>query len=590
MRARSVVPVLIAGAIVVAVSSAGGQEPPSPPAAGELRTGQPSGYAGDFSDLTNAIDAFWAETFRAAGFAYASPVVVTVDRFMTTDCGNTGPTDSPFYCSTDATIYLHDQFLDGAASAIGDFAPIAVLAHEWGHHAQSLAYVPNPGSKSNELQADCLAGVYANDAEGAGLLDPGDVTEGVLMAAAVGDPAWLPQDSPGAHGTNDERISAFMSGYLNGLGDCGLPGFPESGRGPADTNDPPATTVIAYLPARPPLEHADCFRVEDDATLGFEELVDRLGGTDEARQRLSDWGWQASANRTFACDTPPEGAAGWIDVGAHLFADAAAAQEAVDYFAAIRAEGTTLKRGAPPAVGEYAVALSGPASNGQEHTIYASRGALLLRVTGVSPSGLPFFDVRRVARSLLAMPTPAPQPPPTAEATSGASTVPAVLAASSSALVDRMLQTPIPLDLLDFAADPSGPRVVESSATWEGLVAEVETDTGHDPLWREDGVALSTITYAVFASAMHAAQAFALWQQDNQQWFDDDLDVSSPDLGPPAVLRLDPDTPIAVCGALEENVVVFVVFIGGSEVWFDALAATALGNCEGAVAHLRSLA
>jgi predicted metalloprotease len=55
------------------------------------------------------------------------------------------------------------------------------------------------------------------------LLDPGDIMEAVAMAATVGDPLGLPQDTPGAHGIDDDRITAFMRGYLDGMDACALP-------------------------------------------------------------------------------------------------------------------------------------------------------------------------------------------------------------------------------------------------------------------------------------------------------------------------------------------------------------------------------
>jgi hypothetical protein len=160
------------------------------------------------------------------------------------------------------------------------------------------------------------------------------------------------------------------------------------------------------LPQALPLAHSPCFRIENDVALTLEELVARLGGTDEARSQLQSWGWQASRNRVFACDTPPEGGAGWIDIGLHLFADAASAQQAVDYFAAQRAAGSPLIAAAPPAIGDYAAVLSGPATNGKEFTLYASQGPLLIRVTGVSSSGIPFINVLTVAQGILEQPPP----------------------------------------------------------------------------------------------------------------------------------------------------------------------------------------
>jgi len=130
-----------------------------------------------------------------------------------------------FYCPAEEAIYSSPAGLKAHRRRIGDFAPIVVMAHEWGHHIQTLlGLAPSPGNVF-ELQADCLAGAYASDAGQRGLLDPGDITEAVTMAATAGDPLGLPQDTPGAHGINDDRITAFMRGYLGGIDACALPRY-----------------------------------------------------------------------------------------------------------------------------------------------------------------------------------------------------------------------------------------------------------------------------------------------------------------------------------------------------------------------------
>ena len=199
---------------------------------------------------------------------------------------------------------------------------------------------------------------------------------------------------------------------MNGLEACNLQlSAGQSRRDETPTSESPVidNPVILAIPSTLPLDHAACFRSEDEDALTFDELVARLGGTDEARSHLENWGWQASANRVFACDTPPDGEAGSIDISLHLFADAASAQHALDYFAAVRAEGSPLIAATPPAIGDHAAVLSGPTANGKEFTLYVSSGPLLIRVTGVSRSGIPFNNVLTVAQSLLAMPLPEPK-------------------------------------------------------------------------------------------------------------------------------------------------------------------------------------
>jgi predicted metalloprotease len=403
---------LALAATLLAPATAGAWQESVPPAQGYRGDEQAEPYRGVFADLAIAIDAFWEGTFRAARVAYISPSVVPIEQMLVTGCGQQGPESAAFYCRPDMTIYLSPYFLSDVELAVGDYAPITILAHEWGHHVQFLTDTPNPPGNTFELQADCLAGVYTADAELNGLLDPGDIAEAVTISRDAGDPLGLPQDRPGSHGINDDRIKAFMRGYLNGLAACSMPQLSASSapRVPTmPTSRTPQPVANPALPSDLPLAHAPCFRIESDELLSFEQLVARLGGTDEARSRLQDWGWQGSARRTFACDNPPFGEAGWIDVSLHRFAAAGAARQAVDYFAAVRAEGTSLAFEAPPPVGDYAVALTGPASNGTEYTLYASGGPVLVRVTGVSPSGKPVANVETVAQATL---SPAPLPPP----------------------------------------------------------------------------------------------------------------------------------------------------------------------------------
>ncbi len=177
-------------------------------------------YQLPFLDVAYDLDTYWRQIFSAAKVAYRSPSIRTLTEAVTTACGPAGPEHLAFYCPAEETIYYAPAWLDDHGQRIGDFAPVVVLAHEWAHHVQTLMGIsPTPGS-AFELQADCLAGAYASDAAQRGILDPGDITEAVILAASVGDPLGLPQDAPGAHGINDDRISAFMRGYLQGDAIC----------------------------------------------------------------------------------------------------------------------------------------------------------------------------------------------------------------------------------------------------------------------------------------------------------------------------------------------------------------------------------
>ena len=170
---------------------------------------------------------------------------------------------------------------------------------------------------------------------------------------------------------------------------------------------PPSPPLPPPLLDELPLPHATCFRIEGDGNLTFDELTARLGGTEEARDLLQDWGWQGSAYRIFACDEPPDGELSWVEINAHRFGDTTSAQQAVDYFAAVLAEMTGQMRGPQPAVGDYAVSLGNP----DAVTIYASQGPVLVRVTGVAPSGIPFGSVQAVTQAVLDLQLTAPESP-----------------------------------------------------------------------------------------------------------------------------------------------------------------------------------
>jgi predicted metalloprotease len=180
------------------------------------------GYKIPFPEVVHDLNAFWQRSFGAFGTMYRAPTVKTLEAPVVTACGPAGPEDLAFYCPVEEAVYYSPVGLDEHRRRIGDFAPIVVMAHEWGHHLQTLlGLAPRPGN-AFELQADCLAGAYASDAGQRGLLDPGDITEAVAMAATAGDPLGLPQDMSGAHGINDDRITAFMRGYLGGVDACVL--------------------------------------------------------------------------------------------------------------------------------------------------------------------------------------------------------------------------------------------------------------------------------------------------------------------------------------------------------------------------------
>lgn len=391
-------------------------ETPTPEANGFRTSGQVSGYQGAFSDLAAEIDRFWVQVFRDNGKPYTQPGIVIVDRRIFTACGPIDPEPNAFYCPDDRTIYLVPQFLVDLETDFGDYAPVTVLGHEWGHHVQELLGLRKVKPIPFELQADCLTGVFARHAQDANLLDADDISEAVDTSIEHGDPVFVHEDDPRAHGSRAERVVAFMAGFYEGPGDgCDLTlGVSRTDtdqtvdRSGAEDGKTVGSAEIETargnprLPTALPLAHANCFGIVDDGPMTFDQLVGRFGGFPDASARLQEWGWQASAFRQFGCDGPPEGDAGWIDISVHGFANAASAQAAADYFVTVRMDGTALSRADGPGIGDYSIALVGPATNGKEFTIYATRGPWLVRVTGVSPSGIPFMNVRTVALDVLA--------------------------------------------------------------------------------------------------------------------------------------------------------------------------------------------
>lgn len=348
-------------------------------------------------------------------------------------------------------------------------------------------------------------GAFTRHADDRALLDYGDFMEALSSAIDAGDAVPLPEDAPGAHGLPEERVKALTKGYGGGpVTGCTLP--IDTTEAPSLPPPPPLLDdITAYLPAALPLDHASCFHTERDGTLTFDEIADRLGGTTEARTHLQNWGWQASGFRTFSCGGPPLGEAGWLDIGVHRFASPAAAQQAVDYFAAVRAEGTSLDAVPPPPIGDYQTALRGPAVNGTEYTLYASRGPLLIRVTAVSPSGTPAANVEAVAQGIVAGSASPSSAAPPRIAHLLPSTLPVAHAACFETRADQVLTFD---ELVSRFGDPEDAASHLRGWGWlTGAYREFTCDTPPDG---EAGwLDISVHRFADAAAAQEAARYFA---------------------------------------------------------------------------------
>lgn len=207
------------------------------------RTGTPEDQAGRFVDVVGGnINTVWA----AQLMGYQPPRVVLYEQGTMTGCGFGQSAMGPFYCPNDRTIYLDLSFWAQMEQQLGasgaDFARAYVIAHEFGHHVQTLTGLSeevraaqqrasgeaeaNRYSVALELQADCYAGVWARNAAAASggqvALEAGDLEEGLKTASAIGDDT-LQRRSGGrvvpegfTHGSSAQRVEWLRRGYESG--------------------------------------------------------------------------------------------------------------------------------------------------------------------------------------------------------------------------------------------------------------------------------------------------------------------------------------------------------------------------------------
>jgi predicted metalloprotease len=155
-------------------------------------------------------------------------------RGIESACGTASTAVGPFYCPIDRKVYIDLTFYDELRNrfgAPGDFAQAYVIAHEVGHHVQNQAGLLGKGEVQQveiELQADCLAGAWAKDAERRGLLEVGDVDEALNAAAQIGDDTiqrkttGRVQPETWTHGSAAQRSNAFKRGMRGGIEACGI--------------------------------------------------------------------------------------------------------------------------------------------------------------------------------------------------------------------------------------------------------------------------------------------------------------------------------------------------------------------------------
>ncbi|WP_251358553.1 neutral zinc metallopeptidase [Kangiella sp. TOML190] len=183
----------------------------------------------------------WGRIFQNAGQQYPPPTLVLYSGATQTACGVGQAASGPFYCPGDQDIYIDMAFLNELQrmGASGDFAVAYVLAHEVGHHIQTITGTSSKvrqrqaraRSKAEandlqvrmELQADCYAGVWANHTQQrTQFLERGDVEEAIKAAASVGDDTIMqragipPRKENFTHGTSQQRMQWFNRGIQSG--------------------------------------------------------------------------------------------------------------------------------------------------------------------------------------------------------------------------------------------------------------------------------------------------------------------------------------------------------------------------------------
>jgi hypothetical protein len=183
----------------------------------------------------------WHGLFEAQSQRYREPKLVLFRAAVNTACGRGQAAMGPFYCPADQKIYLDLSFFNELRErhdAPGDFAQAYVIAHEVGHHVQTLMGISekvqekkrglnkvqaNQMAVKQELQADCFAGIWAHNADRSRqLLETGDIKEGLNAASAIGDD-HLQKQSVGyvspenfTHGSSAQRVHWFKTGMQKG--------------------------------------------------------------------------------------------------------------------------------------------------------------------------------------------------------------------------------------------------------------------------------------------------------------------------------------------------------------------------------------
>jgi predicted metalloprotease len=241
-------PLYLIGGAEILSQLGGGSQQQSEPAPGSAKTEAPSDQMGQFvSAVLGSTETEWKEIFARAGKTYEPPTLVMFSGATRSACGAAQSAMGPFYCPIDRKVYLDTAFFQDLerrfrgceiGSKSCQFAQAYVITHEVGHHVQNLLGIlprvqamqrsldqadANQLQVRVELQADCLAGIWAHHAEEKWrVIEPGDVEAAMQTASAIGDDR-LQRRSQGyvvpdafTHGSSAQRTQAFMTGLKSG--------------------------------------------------------------------------------------------------------------------------------------------------------------------------------------------------------------------------------------------------------------------------------------------------------------------------------------------------------------------------------------
>lgn len=192
----------------------------------------------EMCNAMSSLNQTWGKLFAAEGERFSPPKLSFYSQYGQSGCGMAQSAMGPFYCPSDHGIYLDTDFfreMEQRLGASGDFARYYVIAHEYGHHVQTITGLSQQVQQAQarasqaqgnaiqvrmELQADCLAGVWA--AQNKDRIEPGDVQEGLRAASSIGDDVLMANAgrrvSPESftHGTSQQRMEWLNRGLQSG--------------------------------------------------------------------------------------------------------------------------------------------------------------------------------------------------------------------------------------------------------------------------------------------------------------------------------------------------------------------------------------